>query len=241
MDKPIPDLSELRASKSLYRNYPICPTSEICVRLNSCFCKSYYWHYKPRPEGAKEKIFLRRTLAIKLDKINRVLYPLGLGLLIQEGYRPLSVQRFVQEVSVLKGLKKENPELSEAELQEKVKMFAASTNGDLRSSPPPHLTGGAVDLTIVSLETGEQIDMGKKGGLYGTAFPDALERQSSEEFEEAKQFRRILFWLTREQQMIVNPAEWWHLSWGDQMWAWITKSPYAIYGVAENFVYTAGS
>lgn len=236
MDKPIPDLSNLRSDKSSYRSYPIQTVSELCIRVNHIFlCQSYYWHYDPRPEGAMEKIFLRRGLAFKLKGIDLSLRPLGLRLLIQEGYRPPPVQRFVRDFSVLKGLRKENPKLAETELQEKVKMFAASANGDPISSPPPHMTGGAADLTIVYTEGGEQVNMGKGGGLYNTAFPDALEVLGPE-FEEARRFRRLLFWLAQRQGIVVNPTEWWHHSWGDQMWAWATKAPYAMYGVAEGFL-----
>lgn len=236
MYHPIPDLSHLRANKSSCRVYPIAPVLEPCIKVNFSFnCRSYYWNYDPRPEGAREEIFLRKTLAKKLLEINRKLRPLGLALLIQEGYRPLSVQRFVQEVSVIKGLRKENPSLGEKQIREMVKMFAASANGDVEFNPPPHLTGGAVDLTIIDADSWKQVDMGKSGGLYGTAFPDALEKREEAEFQEARCFRRLLFWLASEQGIAVNPTEWWHLSWGDQMWAWATKADCAIYGVAEHF------
>jgi D-alanyl-D-alanine dipeptidase len=240
MDRPIPDLSRFRSDKSSYRDYQIHPVSEPCIKVNGdLLCQSYYWHYDPRPLGAMEEIFLRERLISKLIKIDEDLHSLGLRLLIQEGYRPPSVQRFVQEVSVLKGLRKENPELTETELQERVKIFAASVNGDIHSSPPPHSTGGVADLTIVYTESGKPVDMGKKIGgkdsLYKTAFPDALESLGPE-FEEARQFRRLLFWLVAKQHMAVNPTEWWHLSLGDQMWAWIFEMPFAIYGAAENFL-----
>jgi D-alanyl-D-alanine dipeptidase len=27
-----------------------------------------------------------------------------------------------------------------------------------------------------------------------------------------------------------HPGEWWHFSWGDQLWAWRTQQPGAVYG-----------
>ncbi|MEK7634960.1 MAG: M15 family metallopeptidase [Patescibacteria group bacterium] len=237
MSRPIPDLSRLRSEKSAYRNYPICPISEKCLKVNSgMLCRSYYWDYKPRPAGAIEEIFLRKSFIAKLKAIDEELNSLGLRLLIQEGYRPLLVQRFVQEVSVLKGLRKENPNLGEAELFEKLKMFAASADMDLQLSPPPHLTGGVADVNLVYLETGKVVDMGKRGGLYNTAFPDALENYNFKTMEQPKRFRRLLFWLAFEQGITTNPTEWWHISWGDQMWAWITKSSCAMYGAADDLL-----
>lgn len=240
MLRPIPDLSGPRSDRLLCRNYPIRPVSETCVAVNHAFrCHSYYWHYDPRPHGAMEQIFLRQTLVAKLARIDRILRECGLCLLIQEGYRPLSVQRFVREVSVVKKLKLEYPGLEDGALLEKAKMFAAWVNGDLQSSPPPHLTGGAVDLTLAYAENGAPVDMGKNGGLFDTAAPDTLEARYG--FGEARRFRRMLFWAAAEEQMIVNPTEWWHLSWGDQMWACITKAKCALYSVAENVNQCGGS
>lgn len=178
-----------------------------------------------------EKIFLRERVILKLIEIDQKLQLLGLRLLIQEGFRPLSVQKFVQEVSVIKVLRAENPGLSEDELREMAKLFAAATDGDSNISPPPHLTGGAVDLTLVYENGYEQVDMGKSGGLYKTSFPDALEYVKG--FEEARHFRRLLYWLIREQDMTTSLTEWWHNSWGDQMWAWIAGTSSAVYGVAH--------
>lgn len=243
MDKPIPDLSAVRSDKCLYKKYPIRASNEICVEVNSkLLCHSYYWHYSPRPNGATEQIFLRAELVSKLKRIDRSLCSLGLCLLIQEGYRPISVQQFVQDVSVRNALKKENPGIGDAELANMIRMFAASPNGDINSAPPPHLTGGAVDLTLMCLETGLQIDMGKRAGLFNTAFPDALEKLTTSELDRARRFRRLLFWLASHEGVVTNPTEWWHLSWGDQMWAWMTRAPSAIYGAAANFDgFTTGS
>jgi D-alanyl-D-alanine dipeptidase len=230
MSRPIPDLSELRAEKNKYRIHPISENGDHCILVNPLLCKSYYWHHEQRPVGAMEEIFLRRSLVVKLTTINTQLYQIGLSLLIQEGYRPLTVQKFVQEVSVSNMLKREFPGITDAALLDKVKIFAASPDMDLQTSPPPHLTGGAVDLTLVYRNTREPVDMGKSGGLYSTAFPDALEKTPG--FDEAKRFRRLLFWLAVEQDIVTNPTEWWHLSWGDQMWAWAKKISHAHYGMA---------
>jgi D-alanyl-D-alanine dipeptidase len=243
MDKPIPDLSRFRFAKTSYRDYKIVPVDEACIKVNNgILCQSYYWHYDPRPEGAIEDVFLRQTLVLKLIKIDAILRQLGLCLLVQEGYRPISVQKFVQTVSVLKGLRKENPNLSEIQLSEKLKLFAASVNLDSEKFPTPHLTGGSVDLSLVCLETRKQVNMGKSLGLFSTAFPEVLEDLSNfhykldADLEMAKRFRRLLYWLVLEQQMIVNPTEWWHVSFGDQMWALMTGATHAIYGAATRFI-----
>lgn len=232
-DRRIPDLSALRADKFSYKTLQINEIQESCVRVRPEICRSYYWYHEMRPRGASREIFLRRSLVLKLEKIIDSLKSLGLGVLIQEGYRPLCLQNFVEEVSVKKQLEKENPGISVDELREKIKMFAASANGDLRISPPPHLTGGAVDLKLVYLDSLESVDMGKGPGLFKTAFPDALEK--IEGYENPRKFRRLLYWLAHKYDIVTNPTEWWHLSYGDQMWAWALKKQYAFYGAASNF------
>lgn len=241
MSRQMPDLSGQRERKyeSEFRKHPIVPRAESCVKVNDMlFCQSYYWNHHLKPEGATEEIYLRKTVAKKLVKIDRELRRLGLQLLIQDGYRSLALQKFVRETSVPLGLKGEYPSLTDEEHKNRAKMFAAPIGENVLTSPPPHLTGGVVDLTIVCSGTHKQVHMGKRAGLYNTAFPDALEKLESNKLEDARRFRRLLFWLAFEEDMLTNPSEWWHLSWGDQMWACVMKGKLqpAVYGIAESFL-----
>ena len=43
---------------------------------------------------------------------------------------------------------------------------------------------------------------------------------------------RLLHWLMTEEGFAGHPDEWWHFSWGDQMWAALTGAPSAPYGLA---------
>jgi D-alanyl-D-alanine dipeptidase len=36
-----------------------------------------------------------------------------------------------------------------------------------------------------------------------------------------------------EEGFAGHPEEWWHFSWGDQLWAKLTGAPAALYGLAE--------
>lgn len=69
---------------------------------------------------------------------------------------------------------------------------------------------------------------------------DALEYTSSElsfTDEEARMNRRLLYWLMIEGGFSVHPREWWHVSYGDQMWAKLASSEgeavHAIYSVVD--------
>ena len=51
--------------------------------------------------------------------------------------------------------------------------------------------------------------------------------------EEARANRRMLYWLMIEAGFTNHPDEWWHYSYGDQMWAKLSNKPAAFYGAAE--------
>jgi D-alanyl-D-alanine dipeptidase len=51
--------------------------------------------------------------------------------------------------------------------------------------------------------------------------------------QEARANRRLLHWLMIEEGFAGHPDEWWHFSWGDQMWAALTGAPVAHYGLAD--------
>ncbi len=88
----------------------------------------------------------------------------GWKLAIFDGYRPVAVQKFMvehtfEELVQAKGWQRDNltPEQSES-LWELVHQIWAVPNYD-RATPPPHSTGGAVDLALAD-ETGMIIDFG---------------------------------------------------------------------------------
>jgi D-alanyl-D-alanine dipeptidase len=51
--------------------------------------------------------------------------------------------------------------------------------------------------------------------------------------QEAQANRRLLHWLMVEEGFAGHPDEWWHFSWGDQMWAAIMGADAAHYGLAD--------
>ena len=66
---------------------------------------------------------------------------------------------------------------------------------------------------------------------------DACERAADAQLSfsdlEARANRRLLYWLMEEEGFCNNPTEWWHYSFGDQMWARLTGAEAAYYSAAE--------
>ena len=158
-----------------------------------------------------------------------VALPDGVCLVVFDGYRPLMVQQalyddFTQEAQ------KTRPDLEGDALRHYVGQFVANPTADpLR--PPPHRTGGAVDVYLVDAQ-GRQIPMG--------TLPDEVsEFTATRYFEEnpnapsAEVFganRRILFWAMTDAGFQNYGGEWWHFDFGNQRWANLTGET-ALYGI----------
>jgi D-alanyl-D-alanine dipeptidase len=191
-----------------------------------------YWH---RVDGATDKLWLRTGVAEKLLAVNVRAGAVGLELFLFDAWRPRSVQAYFHDVWMPAELQRRDPSLAGAALTEEVERYWAAPS-DSAASPAPHATAAAVDLTL-RWQGGDPLWM-------GSLFDDVTELANRDRFEnldvgnfsfsdrEAQANRRLLHWLMVEQGFAGHPDEWWHFSWGDQMWAALTDAPVAHYGEA---------
>lgn len=178
------------------------------------------------PYGHSSPFVLREGLVERLRRAQRQLSALrpGFRLKIFDGFRPLSVQSYMVEYTFMKvaderGLKTERlTESQRDEIYGEVFKIWARPNPDPQA-PPPHSTGGAVDLTIVD-ERGEPLDMGSEidsmpplslpHHFFGKSDPDSVRRHANRDL-----LRTVMVGAGFERL----PREWWHFSYGDQLWA----------------------
>ena len=191
-----------------------------------------YWQ---SVEGATEKLILRQSVADRLGKVNARASEAGLELFLFDAWRPRAVQAFFHDIWMPRELQRRDPSLSGAALIEEVERYWAAPSAD-ENSPAPHATGGAVDLTL-KWKDGETLWMGSLfDDVTALANRDRFETLDPENFsfsdQEAQANRRLLHWLMTEEGFAGHPDEWWHFSWGDQMWAALTGAPHAHYGLA---------
>ena len=191
-----------------------------------------YWH---RIEGATDKLLLRATVAEKLRKVNQRVASAGLELFLFDAWRPRAVQAYFHDVWMPRELIGRDPSLSGVRLVEEVERYWAAPSRD-ENSPAPHATGGAVDLTL-RWKDGEALWMGSLfDDVTALAARDRFETLAPSNFsfsdQEARANRRLLHWLMTEEGFAGHPEEWWHFSWGDQMWAALTHADAAHYGLA---------
>jgi D-alanyl-D-alanine dipeptidase len=169
---------------------------------------------------------------------------------IDDALRPHQVQKFAFEVAWPMVIKSAHPELSDEEIAEQVPNYCARPNENL--TPTPHLTGGAVDVILINLETGEPFNRGHAPGkVKGTAYPDFHEgyhltpglsdiedspEQADVEPEKSEVVigRRVLYYaMTDKAGLYVNPQEIWHYGKGDPLSEYVSGSLHPYYGIAQ--------
>lgn len=171
---------------------------------------------------------LRKTVYEKLC-LAQMLLPNGWKFRIYEGLRSLNVQKILFEEQC-NNLKLKNYYKSEEELFKEASLLIAPVhffNG--APNTPPHSTGGAVDLEVTD-SNGNLIDFGMAIMDWNKVEPDICETYSKNISGEATRNRKILLDIMYEQGFVNYPREWWHFSYGDRLWAFLTEKKEAIYG-----------
>jgi D-alanyl-D-alanine dipeptidase len=252
-NRPIGDLAPARAARKDYRRRiaiardnvlfgePVVEARDAGLAGENFYASARNPPYWERVEGATDRLWLRQGVAQKLARVNARAGAAGLELFLFDAWRPRAVQAYFHDVWMPRELKRRGSALTGAALMEEVERYWAAPSEDA-SSPAPHATGGAVDLTLRWKEEGRW-----KGGetlWMGSLFDDVTALAHSDRFEqleadnfsfsdqEARANRRLLHWLMRDEGFAFHPDEWWHFSWGDQMWAALGGAPSAHYGEA---------
>ena len=170
----------------------------------------------------------------------------GYRLAIFDAWRPIAVQRFMVDYAIAhecstRGLNPSSASPAVAAVIDEVSRFWAPPSLD-PATPPPHSTGAAVDLTLLH-GAGELVDMGSDIDAIGAVSEphhyrtvadtthDGVERQQALEWDRR---RRLLADAMESQGFAQHPNEWWHFSYGDQLWAWQRSQSEAIYGRASD-------
>ena len=143
---------------------------------------------------------LRTALALAAVQID--LSDRGMGLKVFDAYRPQrAVDHFVRWASELSATEMKQqyyPDVPKDELFERGYISARSG----------HTRGSAVDLTLVDLESGEELDMGSPWDFFDViSWPTSLEVSLPQ-----KTNREILRELMLKHGFMPVQTEWWHFS-----------------------------
>lgn len=169
----------------------------------------------------KREALLRESVATMLAKAADSL-PSGYTLAVVEGWRPPHIQRRMY-LAAWNRWKERRPDWSEAALRRLVNRFTAPPNPKV---PPPHTTGGAVDVWLGD-EDGKMLDHISPFSVGDSrAYPTNAKGLT----EQARLHRRILVDALLPTGITNYPSEYWHWSYGDQGWAYRGGHEHAIYG-----------
>lgn len=216
LEATIPTYEALRA-------IPVVESNEPFVAIDTARILT---GYMPGMEDMKEilgnTVLVRQGVFARLLKAQECLSATAdnLKLFVTYGYRSLEIQtkRFN---ALLEKTRAVGQYADEAALYNEVHRFIAVP------VVAGHPTGGAVDITIKDLTTGEFLDFGSKQYDYSTkdcyVFVDTIS-------EEAKTNRLMLRNCMQEAGFAPFDGEWWHFSYGDRDWACYYKKPQALYG-----------
>ncbi|MBV9469222.1 MAG: D-alanyl-D-alanine carboxypeptidase family protein, partial [Abitibacteriaceae bacterium] len=172
-------------------------------------CPELSWAAKS-PRFDFPRTGLGRVTVAQMLKTAQGLLPEGLHLQIIGVFRSFEVQQMMYN-TVRAEFAAQHPDWDEEHITEYVNVFSAPPIWD---TPPPHITGGAVDLSIID-ESGERLDMISPYPMGWESAPSAIGGLS----ETARRNRDLLFSVLTEAGLTNFPGEWWHWSWGEPGWA----------------------
>ena len=155
---------------------------------------------KPIDGYEGNRLILTHVAAAALAKVQDALRPMGLSLLVYDGYRP---QRAVNHFA--RWARDPDDEVNKAQYYpdvDKSELFARGYIADKSG----HTRGSAIDLTLVDAATGEALDMGTRWDFLGPeSWPDYAGVNAQQRAN-----RMLLSALMTANGFTVYPQEWWH-------------------------------
>lgn len=173
----------------------------------------------------KKPVYLRKhvydMLQRFIDDVKQDRYRIKL----YDAYRSFKEQKESWEQRI-KETKLENPDLSDSEIVKLTSLKVSSVMD--KNNVGGHQTGGAIDITLVDSE-GKEIDMGTKYEEYNE------KTYTNNKTITDKQKKNRKYMLEKLEKLGFNnfPAEWWHFSYGDKMWAAYKNKNTCMYGYIE--------
>lgn len=210
-----------------WQEVPLEPIEEPLVRLEPTerLLVEPVYHKRGHQE-ALAAVCVRSRVAERLREASRLL-PTTLVLLVWDGWRPLELQQALYDTYA--DSLGESEGLRGVGLSRTIRRFVSEPSDDPRC-PSPHLTGGAVDVTLASGD-GAPLNM-------GGSFDELSVRSKTDHYEnpplsseetQVRDRRRLLCEVMDSAGFANYPEEWWHFDLGNQFWGLLKHQP-AYYG-----------
>lgn len=154
----------------------------------------------------KPIVYLTKEAAAALSKVQAELMKESLGLKIFDGYRPQkAVNHFVRWAKVPSDTLTKSKYYPEVRKADVFKLgYVASRSG--------HSRGSTVDLTIIDLETGEELDMGSGWDFFGPISWHAATNITSKQKANRLKLKNVM----SKYGFKAYSKEWWHYTLRDE-------------------------
>ncbi len=146
------------------------------------------------------KVILTMEAAEVLAEVAYEMRVLGLVLKLFDGYRPQeAVNHFIRWAEDVKDQKMKDKYYPEVDKKDVFKLgYIAKRSG--------HSRGSTIDLTLVDIVTGEELDMGSSFDFFGEISHHSTDKISEEQFKN----REILRAVMEKHGFEPYSEEWWH-------------------------------
>ena len=178
----------------IYKSAP-----EVCISLT-----------EKRQRFMDETLYARFSVVEALHRISIVAKNDGLLLEIWDAFRPIEFQE-KEYNKIYDKTRDANPEWSEERVIQEISTLVCPPSMDYLK-PPPHTTGGAIDLTLV-YQSGAHLDMGTQYSQFENPLicTNALGLSKIQ-----RKNRTTLITLMGNGGFTNHPKEWWHFELGTQ-------------------------
>ena len=168
-------------------------------------------------------VYVRSGLLERLEKAASLL-DRRYKLVVRAGHRPLAVQkRLLKEC--MEDYMADHPDVSKREALEHARTFVS----DPDTSLPPHCCGAPVDVDVLESGADRLVDFGSPVNVDDDISYLHYEGISGI----AKENRLMLLGAMLDAGLASTPFEWWHFSYGDQVWAWFYGHRDSLYSPVD--------
>lgn len=179
---------------------------------------------------AGRDIWARRRVVEMLAEMATNIAP-SYRVVVVDAYRSIEYQQLRFELT-LHEMRRRYGAAPDEEVRERTDRLVAIPDLDPQR-PPPHSTGGAIDIMLES-SGGDEIDYGSRISCFDD--PEETDRHATTAAgltPPQRQARDRLVAAAAEVGFANYPGEWWHFMFGDQEHALATGACIAIYGRAD--------
>ena len=183
------------------------------------FAVEPFWETTGETEGETYRDYMKKfpdfELTVRQGVFDRLVaaakvLPKNWQIVLKAGFRPLEVQQTTLAAFIQKS-RYDHPDWDEVRHLAHARTFVS----DPELVCPPHVTGGAIDIDVKDIKTGNYIDMGCPPNT-----DDAIAfLHSNLVTPEQRANRMTLLDAMLLAGFAPNPHEWWHYQYGETYWA----------------------